>query len=139
MLDSANAVLASMMTRASATTTGDFPFRNRPFIVISLRFLAQSRCEPILFRSWVSLPCRPTMNWNSHANLSASPPFLLLPQLQYDDLTRRPERFAGTAGTLDGCAFRSAEGRQASGSVVLQRRILIPVERLCRPLTQTSS
>src|SRR5215471_2814461 len=60
-------------------------------------------------------------------DLSARPPSLLTAKLPYDDLL---ERLEGFAGRLYGCAFRSAEGREASRGHVLQRRILLPVEFL---------
>src|SRR5215467_4178876 len=60
-------------------------------------------------------------------DLSARPPSLLAAQLPYDDLLKSLEEFAGR---LYGCAFRSAEGREAPRGHVLQRRILLPVEFL---------
>ena len=65
----------------------------------------------------------------SYEYLSSRPPSLLTSQLPYDDLLEGPKGFAGR---LYGCAFRSVEGGETPGSAVLQRRVLLPMERLRR-------
>src|SRR5215470_8250278 len=72
----------------------------------------------------------------SHAYLSARPPSLLTSQLPYDDLLESPEGFAGR---LYGCAFRSVEGGETPGSAILQRRVLVSMERLRRVILWSGS
>src|SRR5215472_13766750 len=69
-------------------------------------------------------------------DLSARPISLLTTQLPYDDLLKSLEGFAGR---LYGCAFRGAEGRETPGSAVLQRRVLVSMERLRRVIFWSGS
>src|SRR5262249_42259934 len=79
---------------------------------------------------------RLTMRQYAGQSLSARPAFLLASRLPYDDLLRSPQSFARR---LHGRTLRSLEGGEAAGGAVLQRRVLVPMECLCRVIGEFGS